>query len=127
MSSQNKTFRTASVRVSYLFFIMIAPHTLSNFQSLTKLITLIINRFYSHCRGDWQIALTKPNFSDRLFFYPLIQNSKFFSVPPNSKFRIHNSLCRPHSHPSHYSHSSHNCPCSSHPIIPIAPTIAPHK
>ena len=46
---------------------------------------------------------------------------------PNSKFRIHNSLCRPHSHPSHYSHSSHNCPCSSHPIIPIAPTIAPHK
>ena len=45
---------------------MIAPHTLANFQSLTKLITLIINRFYSHCRGDWQIALTKPNFSDTL-------------------------------------------------------------
>ena len=27
----------------------------------------IINLFYSHCRGDWQIALTKQNFSDRLF------------------------------------------------------------
>ncbi|EKY06781.1 hypothetical protein HMPREF9075_02244 [Capnocytophaga sp. oral taxon 332 str. F0381] len=33
---------------------MIAPHT------------LIITRFYSHCRGDWQIALTKQNFSDTL-------------------------------------------------------------
>ena len=44
----------------------ITPHTLANFQSLPKLITLIINRFYSHCRGDWQIALTKQNFSDRL-------------------------------------------------------------
>ena len=42
---------------------MIAPRTLSNFQSLTKLIALIINHFYSHCRGDWQIALTKQNFS----------------------------------------------------------------
>ena len=47
---------------------MIAPHTLSNFQSLTKLIALIINHFYSHCRGDWQIALTKQNFLDNLFF-----------------------------------------------------------
>ena len=27
----------------------------------------IINHFYSHCRGDWQIALTKQNFSDKLF------------------------------------------------------------
>ena len=36
----------------------ITPHTLANFQSLPKLITLIINYFYSHCRGDWQIALT---------------------------------------------------------------------
>ena len=45
---------------------MIAPHTLSNFQSLTKLIALIINHFYSHCRGDWQIAFTKQNFSDSL-------------------------------------------------------------
>ena len=27
----------------------------------------IINLFYSHCRGDWQIALTKQNFSDCLF------------------------------------------------------------
>ena len=43
-----------------------APHTLANFQSLPKLITLIINHFYSHCRGDWQIALTKQNFSDTL-------------------------------------------------------------
>ncbi|WP_314203508.1 hypothetical protein [Capnocytophaga bilenii] len=33
---------------------------------MTKLITLIINHFYSHCRGDWQIALTKQNFSDTL-------------------------------------------------------------
>ena len=45
---------------------MIAPHTLSNFQSLKKLIILIINHFYSHCRSDWQIALTKQNFSDTL-------------------------------------------------------------
>ncbi|EKY10983.1 hypothetical protein HMPREF9075_00872 [Capnocytophaga sp. oral taxon 332 str. F0381] len=35
---------------------------MANFQSLPKLITLIINRFYSHCRGDWQIAFTKQNF-----------------------------------------------------------------
>jgi len=64
---------------------------LANFQSLTKLITLIINRFYSHCRGDLPIALTKPNFSDRLFFYPLIQN--FSPYPPiqNSEFKIQNS------------------------------------
>ena len=58
------------------------PHTLSNFQSLTKLIALIINHFYSYCRGDWQIALTKQNFSDTLFFaslpiVPSIQNSEF--------------------------------------------------
>ena len=39
-----------------------APHTLANFQSLPKLITLIINHFYSHCRGDWQIALTNKTF-----------------------------------------------------------------
>ena len=45
---------------------MITPHTLSKFQSLTKLIALIINYFYSHCRGDWQIAFTKQNFSDSL-------------------------------------------------------------
>ena len=32
---------------------------------------------YSHCRGDWQIAFTKQNFSDSLFFYPPIQNSEF--------------------------------------------------
>ena len=56
-----------------------APHTLSNFQSLTKLITLIINRFYSHCRGDWQIALTKQNFSDSHYPSP---------VPPNLERRI---------------------------------------
>ncbi len=43
-----------------------APHTLSNSESLTKLIALIINHFYSHCSGDWQIALTKQNFSDNL-------------------------------------------------------------
>ena len=67
-------------------------------------------------------------------FSPFHIQIKFFSpagaslqLVPNSKFRIHNSLCRPHSHPSHYSHCSHNCPCGSHPIIPIAPTIAPHK
>ena len=126
----------------------ITPHTLSNFQSLTKLIHLIINYFYSHCRSDWQIVLTKQNFSDSLckgiisflyFVAKLRIKSKTtknnapppagasLQLVPNSKFRIHNSLCRPHSHPSHYSHSSHNCPCSSHPIIPIAPTIAPHK
>ena len=45
---------------------MIAPHSLSNFENLTKLIALIINHFYSHCRGDWQIAFTKQNFSDSL-------------------------------------------------------------
>ena len=45
---------------------MIAPHTLSNFQSSTKLIALIINYFYLHCSGDWQIAFTKQNFSDSL-------------------------------------------------------------
>ena len=58
-----------------------APHTLANFQSLPKLIALIINRFYSHCRGDWQIALTKQNFSDNL----PIQNSKF--KIQNSQFK----------------------------------------
>ena len=58
------------------------PHTLANFQSLTKLIALIINHFYSYCRGDWQIALTKQNFSDSLFFC-FTPNS-----PINSKFRI---------------------------------------
>ena len=56
-----------------------APHTLSNSESLTKLITLIINRFYSHCRGDWQIALTKQNFSDSHYPSP---------VPPNLERRI---------------------------------------
>ena len=55
---------------------MIAPHTLANFQSLTKLIALIINAPHTlanseslpkliiikpHYRGDWQIALTKQN------------------------------------------------------------------
>ena len=40
---------------------MIAPRTLANFQSLPKLIALIINHFFSHCTGDWQIALTKQN------------------------------------------------------------------
>ena len=65
------------------------PYTLANFQSLPKLITLIINHFYSHCRGDWQIALTKQNFSDTLQFK--IQNSKFIIDSPNSKFRIQNS------------------------------------
>ena len=45
---------------------MITPHTLSNSESLTKLIHLIINHFYSHCRSDWQIVLTKQNFSDSL-------------------------------------------------------------
>ena len=45
-----------------------APHTLANFQSLPKLIALIINHFYSCCRGDWQIALTKQNFSDSLSY-----------------------------------------------------------
>ena len=58
------------------------PHTLANFQSLPKLIALIINHFYSYCRGDWQIALTKQNFSDNLFFC-FTPNS-----PINSKFRI---------------------------------------
>ena len=56
-----------------------APHTLSNSESLTKLITLIINRFYSHCRGDWQIALTEQNFSDSHYSSP---------VPPNLERRI---------------------------------------
>ena len=46
----------------------ITPHTLSNFQSLTKLITLIINNFWFHCRGEWQFALTKQNFSNSPFF-----------------------------------------------------------
>ena len=46
---------------------MIAPHTLTNFQSLSKFIKLIINHFYSYCTGDWQIALTKQNFSDSLY------------------------------------------------------------
>ena len=48
---------------------MIALHTLANFQSLPKLIILIINYFYSHYRSDWQIALTKQNFSDTLIFF----------------------------------------------------------
>ena len=65
------------------------PHTLANFQSLTKLIALIINHFYSYCRGDWQIALTKQNFSDNLFFC-FTPNS-----PINSKFRIQNSELLP--------------------------------
>ena len=55
------------------------PHTLSNSESLTKLITLIINRFYSHCRGDLPIALTKQNFSDSHYPSP---------VPPNLERRI---------------------------------------
>ena len=61
-------------------FFLTAPHTLSNFQSLTKLITLIINHFYSHCRGDWQIALTKQNFSDSLFFGCIIKKSCNFAL-----------------------------------------------
>ena len=43
-----------------------APHTLSNFHSLTNFISVILNKFYSHCSGDWQIALTKQNFSGNL-------------------------------------------------------------
>ena len=112
MPSQNKTFWTASVRVSYLFFIMIAPHTLSNFQSLTKLIHLIINHFYSHCRSDWQIVLTKQNFSDSLckgiisFLYFVAKlrikskTTKNNAPPPLSQAcslcPIHNSLYIPH-------------------------------
>ena len=83
----------------------ITPHTLANFQSLPKLITLIINYFYSHCRGDWQIALTKPNFSDRLNggedFHPSPAQACSLCLPPparaslqlvpNSKFKIQNS------------------------------------
>ena len=106
---------------------MIAPHTLSNFQSLTKLIPLIINHFYSHCRSDWQIVLTKQNFSYSLckgiisFLYFVAKlrikskTTKNNAPPPRwrklaacAQFKIYNSLFRPHSHPSHYSHCSHN-------------------
>ncbi|WP_262897129.1 hypothetical protein [Capnocytophaga bilenii] len=72
-AADGKNYNTAYYNVTR------APHTLSNFQSLTKLITLIINRFYSHCRGDWQIALTKQNFSDSHYPSP---------VPPNLERRI---------------------------------------
>ena len=61
-------------------FFLTAPHTLSNFQSLTKLITLIINHSYAHCRGYCQIALTKLNFSDRLFFGCIIKKSCNFAL-----------------------------------------------
>ena len=101
---------------------MIAPHTLSNFQSLTKLIRLIINHFYSHCRSDWQIVLTKQNFSDSLckgiisflyFVAKLRIKSKTtknnapppagasLQLVPNSKFIIQNSefiICEFSSH-----------------------------
>jgi len=89
---------------------MIAPHTLSNFQSLTKLIPLIINHFYSHCRGDWQIALTKQNFLDSfcngiisfLYFVAKLRikskTTKNNAPPPRwrklaarTQFKIHNS------------------------------------
>ena len=97
---------------------MIAPHTLSNFQSLTKLIHLIINHFYSHCRSDWQIVLTKQNFSDSLckgiisflyFVAKLRIKSKTtknnapppagasLQLVPNSKFSLH----PPHSTTAH--------------------------
>ncbi|EKY12373.1 hypothetical protein HMPREF9075_00313 [Capnocytophaga sp. oral taxon 332 str. F0381] len=61
------------------------PHTLANFQSLTKLIALIINHFYLYCRGDWQIALTNKTFRTTSFFaslpiVPSIQNSEL--LPP---------------------------------------------
>ena len=55
-----------------------APHTLSNFQSLTKLIALIINHFYSHCSGDWQIALTKYNPQNEMY-QKLKRNVHFLS------------------------------------------------
>ncbi|EKY09144.1 hypothetical protein HMPREF9075_01522 [Capnocytophaga sp. oral taxon 332 str. F0381] len=58
---------------------------MANFQSLPKLITLIINRFYSHCRGDWQIAFTKQNFSDTLLIALIINHCS-----PH-QFKIHNS------------------------------------
>ena len=41
-----------------------APHTLANFQSLTKLIALIINRFQSYCR-------TIRPYKTKLFGHPL--------------------------------------------------------
>ena len=72
-AADGKNYNTAYYNVTR------APHTLSNSESLTKLITLIINRFYSHCRGDWQIALTKQNFSDSHYSSP---------VPPNLERRI---------------------------------------
>ena len=81
---KSASWRRRVEAVQKVFKSMIAPHTLANFQSLPKLITLIINHFYSHCRGDWQIALTKQNFSDTL-----IQNSQF--KIHNSKFTIQNS------------------------------------
>ena len=40
----------------------------SKFRIQSSKFRMIINRFYSHCRGDWQIALTKPNFSDSPFY-----------------------------------------------------------
>ncbi len=48
---------------------MIAPHTLANFESLSKFIELIINYFYLYCRSKFLFALTKQNFSDSLFAY----------------------------------------------------------
>jgi|GEM_PF-4362834 len=65
----------------------ITPHTLANFQSLPKLITLIINYFYSHCRGDWQI----PSLAQACSLCP-IQNSPSLAqacslcpIPPSLK------------------------------------------
>ena len=53
--------------VQKVFKSMIAPHTLTNFESLSKFIELIINYFYLYCRSKFLFALTKQNFSDSLY------------------------------------------------------------
>ena len=81
---------------------MITPHTLSNSESLTKLIHLIINHFYSHCRSDWQIVLTKQNFSDSLckgiisFLYFVAKLRIKSKAQACSSCPIQNSLYIPH-------------------------------
>ena len=110
---------------------MIAPHTLSNFQSLTKLIPLIINHFYSHCRSDWQIVLTKQNFSDSLC--KGIISFLYFVA----KLRIKSKTTKNNAPHPPLSQACSLCPIQNsefiipfaartltHPITPIAPIIA---
>ena len=53
-----------------------------SFSTPNSKFRIIINHFYSHCRGDWQIALTKQNFSDTPNSKFKIQNSKLFPSEP---------------------------------------------